>query len=143
MTTNKPIRFRWVLVISTGIWGLLVFSIAFGVARKEFTFVHTFIPFAMLLVALAPLSAAKIVTHELFVPIAMTWAASAIIAIHFLGKWLTGLGPECDRVVLTASFASFGLINIGWMANRLRRWRWTAKMNRPAQENTVAITAVI
>jgi hypothetical protein len=94
-------------------------------------------------VALAPVSVARIVAHRWFVPIAMTWAMSAVIAIHFLGRWLTGLGPECDRVLWVATTSGFCVVNGWWLGHRLWRSRLTVERNRRAQQNAVVVSTAI
>jgi hypothetical protein len=140
MAKHSVLKYRWIVLFALPVWGLLAISIAFGMTRrKEFTFVHTFIPLAMLLIALAPVSVPRIATHRWFLPIAATWSCSAIVAIHFLGAWLTGLGHQCDWVVLTASIAGFCVLNIGWLATRLWRRYRTAETSLADPESAGAV----
>ncbi|MBI4136120.1 MAG: hypothetical protein HY481_01005 [Candidatus Vogelbacteria bacterium] len=122
------IRFRWILALAFSAWVLLATLFLYAsvaTRRADINFAVTFIPAAILLVALAPLAMTKIVVHRWAVPIVATWASSAIVAVHFTGRWLTGFGNHCDRVVLVVSIAAFCLLNGFWLTIGSRsRHRW-------------------
>ncbi len=123
------LKYRWVALAAAALWLFLVLVVVSGTAtRKEFTFRHTFIPPAMILAALGPMSIRRIVTHRWFVPITATWICSATIAIHFIGTRLTGLGHQCDRVILVTSGLVWCALNIGWLARRLWRFKLTCSI---------------
>jgi hypothetical protein len=144
MEKSRVIKYRWIVLCAMVSCGLLAATIAFGIPHREgITPTLAFIPFAMFLVALIPVSVARIVAHKWFAPIASTWGCSSIVAIHFAGTRLMGLGHQCDNVALTTSIAGFCLINVIWAIGELRRWRRTAETNRAGQKNAAALAATV
>lgn len=139
---EKPLKYRWVLLFALAVWALLALAIALGTARREgITVKYSFIPLAMLLVALAPVSVGRIVAHKWCVPIATTWGCASIVAIHYVGAWLVGVGRQCDWLVLTATLTVFCLLNGCWLVNKLRPVRSAA--SRPKTDCLIRQTAAV
>lgn len=124
MKKQRVLKYRWVVLFAIVSCGLLAIAIALGVPHREgITPSVAFIPFAMLLVVSIPLCVTRIVKHRWATPIEATWCFPAIIAIHFIGTRLMGLGHQCDDLVLTACITGFCFTNAVWIIGEGRQWR--------------------
>ena len=118
---ETPIRFRWSALIALGVWALMLSCYELGMVRwEDFTFVHTLIPSLVLLVALAPLSARRIVSTRLLLPGMATWAGAVVPLTYLACRYATGLGEHCDRAFVVAGGTIFLVIMLAWMAGRFR-----------------------
>jgi len=123
MRKERPLKYRWVVLFALSVWLALTLAIAFGTAqRKGVTVAFAFVPLAMILIALAPISMPRIVGHRWFIPISATWGCCAFVAIHLVGSWLLGYGHECNRLVIFTSLGAYGALVMIWMAAKSYRW---------------------
>jgi len=113
-------RFRWVMLITLGVWALVAFCYALGAIRiPDFGFVHTFIAPSILFVVLAPTSIRAIATHRVFTPFWAVWAGVMVPLVNFIGEQATGLGHECDRTLGLAGLIVFTLVFLSWAIGKL------------------------
>src|SRR3989344_2160018 len=129
---EKPLRlkWKWCLLMVLGIWILSVAGywtvsvVCRGkgfTCRQDFTFVHTFLAPAMLLVALIPLSFPQFVSSKWLMPGLAIWEGVMIPGVCLVGRWSTDLGSHCDKVAMLSGTAAFCLLNAIWAISRL--WR--------------------
>jgi hypothetical protein len=122
-TTGKPVKFWWSLIIAFGMWAFVVICYEAGLTHPQaFTFVHTFIAPAVVLVAIVPLSVTRVVTHRWFVPGIATWTGFTIPAVYLTGRWITNYVHHCDKVAIFGGIGAFSVINACWVIPRWRRW---------------------
>jgi len=126
MGKKRRLKYRWVLLFALSVWFALTLAIALGTAKREgVTATFAFVPLAIILVALAPISVPRIVEHRWFLPISSIWGCGTIVIIHLIGSRLLGYGHQCDRVVIFASLGGYGTLVTIWIVAKFYRWMRT------------------
>lgn len=130
-TTKKPVKFRWSLIIAFAMWIFTVICYQAGLTEpRVFTFVNTFIVPALVLVPIAPLSVARVVTHRWFMPGIAIWAGFTIPGIYLTGSWITGVGHRCDKVVMLGGVVAFFVLNMLWAVDR-----WQGRVSKELERS--------
>ena len=115
MERIKPLKFRWNLIIASAMWIFTAICYEAGVIYwQDFTFVHTFLAPAVLLVAFAPLSVRHVVSSPLLRPGMAVWAGVMVPVVYLTGRRLTGFGHHCDRASVIAGIIVFSTIFLRW-----------------------------
>ena len=123
--------------MALGVWLLVAVSYEAGpVVWPDFTFIHTFLWPAMVLVALMPLSFSNFVSSKWFAPGIAIWEGVMIPGVYLVGRRITGLGSHCDKAAIlgggVAFLAMFGYWAITAFTTFCRR-----KLDRSIQAATV------
>ncbi len=117
---EKPLKFRWTLLISLAFWLLMVGSYFGGlVVWPEFTFIHTFIPSIMTIVLLTPFSSRRFVQSKGVYLMSALWWGVTIPGSYFWLRMTTGLGPHCDRVMIIMGLTAMSASLVVWAVSYL------------------------
>ena len=126
---ENPIKFRWVMTIAFVTWGFMAICFGTGViVWKEFTFVHTFIPAVVMLVALAPCSMRSVASAKFRMLLVAVWGGTMIPGTYIVTRQLTGFGNHCDLAFMVGGGIVFSLISAGWAITIWGRRKWVSSI---------------
>jgi len=141
---DRPVKFRWVLLIGIGFWLFVVVSWAAGLTEPGvFTFGRTFVVPVLWLVVIWPVSVARLARWRWFHPAVAVWVALSVPLLNVANISLFGIGRHCLGVSVVAGIAGFIVINaIGLLDNRRRRAA-TSRSSRPRREQPIVDLAAV
>ncbi len=114
-TTEKPLKFRWILVIASTAWAFMAISYEVGWTQwQDLTFIQTFIGPGVLLVALAPLSTKSVASSKWHMPVMAAWAGVMIPLVYLAGRWITGFEHRGDGLFLIGGIIIGTVILVYW-----------------------------
>ena len=130
MEPEKPLRYRWLLIIVLLAWGLMLVCFQAGIAYSKL--IHTIIVPPILLIAIATLSVSSIATAWWYQLFMAGWAGIMIPTVYLFMSWLTGFGHHCDRASVMAGAIVCSALSMEWAITTMLKSKCRTNYLSPA-----------